>query len=152
MWSLPLKPSPPSPKNLSAADAAPLLCAGITVFNALRNSGARAGDLVAVSGIGGLGHLGIQYARQMGFRTFAIGRGKDKEELARKLGATPLHRLAAGNAALANCRNLAEPSVILATAPDSKSMSAIFNGLLQHGKLVVVGASIGAAHESLRYS
>ena len=75
------------PDDLPAAEAAPLLCAGITVFNSLRNSGARAGELVAVQGIGGLGHLGIQYARQMGFRTVAIGRGKDKEALARKLGA-----------------------------------------------------------------
>src|SRR5437763_2236382 len=75
------------PANLPAPEAAPLLCAGITVFNALRNAGARAGDTVAVQGIGGLGHLGIQYARQMGFDTIAIGRGKDKEELTRKLGA-----------------------------------------------------------------
>src|SRR5260370_28434863 len=73
--------------DLLVAEASPLLCAGITVFNALRSSGASVGDLVAVQGIGGLGHLGIQYARQMGFRTFAIGRGKDKEALARKLGA-----------------------------------------------------------------
>ena len=80
------------PDDLPAAEAAPLLCAGITVFNALRNSGARAGDLVAVQGIGGLGHLGIQYARQMGFRTFAIGRGKDKEPLARKARRRPLRR------------------------------------------------------------
>src|SRR6202051_2326554 len=86
------------PDDLPAAEAAPLLCAGITVFNALRNSGARAGDLVAVQGIGGLGHLGIQYARQMGFRTFAIGRGKDKEALARKLGATHFIDAAAGDA------------------------------------------------------
>ena len=75
------------PDDLDAAEAAPLLCAGITVFNSLRNSGSRAGDTVAVQGIGGLGHLGIQYARQMGFRTVAVGRGKDKETLARKLGA-----------------------------------------------------------------
>jgi len=76
------------PDDLPADEAAPLLCAGITVFNALRNAGARAGDLVAIQGIGGLGHLGIQYARQMGFRTIAIGRGGDKEPLARKLGAS----------------------------------------------------------------
>src|SRR5208283_2285075 len=85
------------PDDLAAADAAPLLCAGITVFNALRNSGARAGDLVAIQGIGGLGHLGIQYAKQMGFRTFAIGRGKDKETLARKLGALHYVDTAAGD-------------------------------------------------------
>ena len=75
------------PEDLPADEAAPLLCAGITVYNALRNSGARAGNLVAVQGIGGLGHLGIQYARQMGFRTVAIGRGADKKPLAQKLGA-----------------------------------------------------------------
>ena len=74
------------PEDLPADEAAPLLCAGITVYNALRNSGAHAGDLVAVQGIGGLGHLGIQYARQMGFHTVAIGRGADKQALAKKLG------------------------------------------------------------------
>ncbi len=127
------------PEELSAAEAAPLLCAGITVFNALRNSGARAGDLVAVQGIGGLGHLGIQYARQMGFRTFAIGRGKDKEELARKLGASRYIDSSAGDAA-AELQKFGGARVILATAPDAKSMSAVFNGLSGNGNLVVVGA------------
>ena len=75
------------PKELSYADAAPLMCAGVTTYNALRNSGARVGDVVAVLGMGGLGHLGIQFASKMGFKTIAIGRGKDKEEMARKLGA-----------------------------------------------------------------
>src|SRR5207249_7110896 len=75
------------PDELPAVDAGPFMCAGVTVFNALRNSGARGGDVVAVHGIGGLGHLGVQYARQMGFVTVAVGRGKDKEALARKLGA-----------------------------------------------------------------
>ena len=128
------------PDDLPAAEAAPLLCAGITVFNALRNSGARPGDLVAVQGIGGLGHLGVQYARQMGFRTFAIGRGKDKEELARKLGAAHYVDTAAGNPA-AELQKFGGASVILATAPDSKSMSALVDGLSSNGKLVVVGAS-----------
>ena len=128
------------PEELSAAEAAPLLCAGITVFNALRNSGARPGDLVAVQGIGGLGHLGVQYARQMGFRTFAIGRGKDKEELARKLGAAHYVDTAAGSPA-AELQKFGGASVILATAPDSKSMSALVDGLSSNGKLVVVGAS-----------
>ncbi len=128
------------PDDLSAADAAPLLCAGITVFNALRNSGARAGDLVAVQGIGGLGHLGVQYARQMGFRTFAIGRGKDKEALARKLGAAHYVDTAAGDPA-AELQKFGGAHVVLATAPDSKSMSALVNGLSRNGKLVVVGAS-----------
>src|SRR5271170_4227552 len=128
------------PDELSAADAAPLLCAGITVYNSLRNSGARAGDLVAVQGIGGLGHLGVQYARQMGFRTFAIGRGKDKEALARKLGATHYVDTAAGDP-VAELQKFGGARVILATAPDSKAMSALFNGLCSNGKLVVVGAS-----------
>ena len=128
------------PDDLPAAEAAPLLCAGITVFNALRNSGARAGDLVAVQGIGGLGHLGIQYARQMGFRTFAVGRGKDKEELARKLGAAHYVDTAAGDPA-AELQKFGGARVILATAPDSKAMSALFNGLSSNGELMVVGAS-----------
>jgi D-arabinose 1-dehydrogenase-like Zn-dependent alcohol dehydrogenase len=128
------------PDDLSAADAAPLLCAGITVFNALRHSGAHPGDLVAVQGIGGLGHLGVQYARQMGFRTFAIGRGKDKEELARKLGAAHYIDTAAGDP-VAELQKFGGARVILATAPDSKSMSALFNGLSSAGKLLVVGAS-----------
>ena len=127
------------PDDLAAADAAPLLCAGITVFNALRNSGARAGDLVAVQGIGGLGHLGVQYARQMGFRTFAIGRGKDKEALARKLGATHYADTAATDPA-AELQKFGGARVILATAPDSKAMSAVVNGLSSNGKLIVVGA------------
>jgi D-arabinose 1-dehydrogenase-like Zn-dependent alcohol dehydrogenase len=128
------------PDDLPAAEAAPLLCAGITVFNALRNSGARAGDLVAIQGIGGLGHLGVQYARQMGFRTFAIGRGKDKEALARKLGANHYVDTAAGDPA-AELQKFGGARVILATAPDSKSISAVIDGLSPNGKLLVVGAS-----------
>ncbi|MFZ0685442.1 MAG: alcohol dehydrogenase [Terriglobales bacterium] len=127
------------PDDLPAAEAAPLLCAGITVFNALRNSGARADDLVAVQGIGGLGHLGIQYARQMGFRTFAIGRGKDKEALARKLGATHYIDTSAADP-VAELQKFGGARVILATAPDSKSMSALVNGLSTRGRLIVVGA------------
>ena len=128
------------PDELPADEAAPLLCAGITVFNALRNAGARPGDLVAVRGIGGLGHLGIQYARQMGFRTFAIGRGKDKEPLARKLGAVHFVDTAAGDPAQ-ELQKFGGANVILATAPDAKSMSALVNGLAPSGKLMVVGAS-----------
>jgi len=127
------------PDDLPAAEAAPLLCAGITVFNALRHSGASAGDLVAVQGIGGLGHLGIQYARQMGFRTFAVGRGKDKEALARKLGAVHYVDTAASDPS-AELQKFGGARVILATAPDSKSISAVANGLSRNGKLVVVGA------------
>jgi D-arabinose 1-dehydrogenase-like Zn-dependent alcohol dehydrogenase len=128
------------PDDLPATEAAPLLCAGITVFNALRNAGARAGDLVAIQGIGGLGHLGIQYARQMGFRTFAIGRGKDKEPLARKLGAAHFVDTAAGDP-VGELQKFGGARVILATAPDSKSISALVNGLAANGKMVVVGAS-----------
>jgi D-arabinose 1-dehydrogenase-like Zn-dependent alcohol dehydrogenase len=127
------------PDDLPAAEAAPLLCAGITVFNSLRSSGALAGDTVAVQGIGGLGHLGIQYARHMGFRTVAVGRGKDKEELARKLGAHEYVDTAAGAPAAA-LQKLGGADVILATAPDSKSVSALVDGLAGNGKLLVVGA------------
>lgn len=127
------------PEDLPADEAAPLLCAGITVYNALRNSGARAGNLVAVQGIGGLGHLGIQYARQMGFRTVAIGRGADKKPLARKLGA---HHYLDTNAAppAEALQKLGGADLALATAPDSKSMSALIDGLAPNGTLMIVGA------------
>lgn len=128
------------PDDLPADEAAPLLCAGITVFNALRNSGARAGDLVAVQGIGGLGHLGVQYARQMGFHTVAIGRGADKQPLAKKLGAHEYIDTDAGLPAAA-LQKLGGARLVLATAPDSKAMSALIDGLAGHGKLMVVGAS-----------
>src|SRR5579871_2665683 len=126
------------PEDLSPADAAPLMCAGITVYNALRNSGARGGYLVAVQGIGGLGHLGIQYARQMGFHTVAIGRGGDKEPLAKKLGAHGYIDTKAADPAQA-LQQLGGAHVILATAPDSKSMSDLVNGLGPRGQLLVVG-------------
>lgn len=131
------------PDDLPADEAAPLLCAGITVFNALRNAGARAGDTVAVQGIGGLGHLGVQYARQMGFHTIAIGRGGDKQALAKKLGAHEYIDTNAGDSAQA-LQNLGGAKIILATAPDSKSMSAVVNGLAPRGKLLVVGAGMEA--------
>jgi len=127
------------PDDLPAHEAAPLMCAGITVFNSLRNAGARAGDLVAVQGIGGLGHLGIQYARQMGFRTVAIGRGSDKKALATKLGAHEYIDTSAGNPAEA-LQKLGGAKIVLATAPDSKSMSALIDGLGVAGKMIVVGA------------
>jgi D-arabinose 1-dehydrogenase-like Zn-dependent alcohol dehydrogenase len=127
------------PDELPAAEAAPLLCAGITVFNALRNSGARAGDLVAIQGIGGLGHLGIQYARQMGFRTVAIGRGADKQPLATKLGAHEYIDTNA-NAPGAALKKLGGAKIALATAPDSKSISALVDGLVANGTLLVIGA------------
>ena len=128
------------PDDLPSEEAAPLLCAGVTVYNPLRNSGARAGDLVAVQGIGGLGHLGIQCARQMGFRTVAIGRGADKELLARKLGA---HEYVDGGvgAPSDSLQKLGGAHVILATAPDAKAISALVDGLTPGGKLIVVGAA-----------
>jgi propanol-preferring alcohol dehydrogenase len=128
------------PDELLATDAGPLMCAGITVYNSLRNAGVRPGDLVAVQGIGGLGHLGIQYARQMGMRTVAIGRGQDKEMLARKLGASLYIDTATVDAAKA-LQDLGGARVILATAPDSKSISALIDGVARGGELLVIGAS-----------
>jgi D-arabinose 1-dehydrogenase-like Zn-dependent alcohol dehydrogenase len=127
------------PDDLPADEAAPLLCAGITVFNSMRNAGARAGDLVAVQGIGGLGHLGVQYARQMGFRTVAIGRGADKEALAKKLGAHHYIDTEAGEPAAA-LQKLGGASIVLATAPDSKAIASLVDGLGPDGKVVIVGA------------
>ena len=129
------------PDDLPADEAAPLLCAGITVYNALRNSGVRGGDLVAVQGIGGLGHLGIQFARQMGFRTVAIGRGADKQALAKKLGAHAYIDNSAGPPAEA-LQKLGGAQVILATAPDSKSMSTLVDGLRPRGTLMIIGAGM----------
>jgi D-arabinose 1-dehydrogenase-like Zn-dependent alcohol dehydrogenase len=128
------------PDSLSPVEAAPLLCAGITTFNSLRHSGAIAGDLVAVLGLGGLGHLGIQFANKMGYRTVAIGRGKDKEALALKLGAAEYLDADAGRVAEA-LMAMGGASVILATAPNSKAMSDSIDGLGVNGKLLVVGAS-----------
>lgn len=128
------------PDALSSAEAAPILCAGVTTFNSLRHSGAQPGDLVAVQGLGGLGHLGIQFASKMGFHTVAIGRGKDKEALALKLGAAQY--LDTNTADVAKeLTALGGASVILATAPDSKAMSALIDGLGVNGQLLVVGAS-----------
>jgi D-arabinose 1-dehydrogenase-like Zn-dependent alcohol dehydrogenase len=129
------------PEDLPADEAAPLLCAGITVYNSLRNAGARAGDLVAVQGIGGLGHLGLQYARQMGFRTVAIGRGQDKEVLARKLGAHHYIDNSVEDPAAA-LQKLGGARLILATAPDAKSMSTLVEGLTKSGKLLIVGVGV----------
>jgi len=128
------------PDDLPAEEAAPLLCAGITVFNALRNAGARSGDVVAIQGIGGLGHLAIQYAQKMGFHTVAIGRGKDKETLAKKLGAKDYVDTAAVDAA-EQLKKLGGAKIVLATAPDSKSMGELMGGVKPNGKLIVIGAS-----------
>jgi len=127
------------PDNLPAEEAGPFICAGVTVYNALRHSGARGGDVVAVHGIGGLGHLGIQFARQMGFQTVAIGRGKDKESLAKKLGAHYYIDSAEGNAAV-ELKKLGGARVILATAPNATAISALLDGLSPNGKLVVPAA------------
>src|SRR6266576_946658 len=127
------------PDELPAEEAGPFMCAGVTVYNALRNSGAQGGDVVAVHGIGGLGHLGIQYARRMGFETVAVGRGRDKEALARKLGAHHYIDSGTGDAA-AELQKLGGARVILATAPNAKAISAIVDGLSVTGKLLVPAA------------
>lgn len=128
------------PDALSPVEAAPILCAGVTTFNSLRHSDAVAGDLVAVQGLGGLGHLGIQFASRMGFHTVAIGRGKDKEPLALKLGAARYLDTDSMDVAK-ELTSLGGASVILATAPDSKAMSVLIDGLGVGGQLLVVGAS-----------
>jgi D-arabinose 1-dehydrogenase-like Zn-dependent alcohol dehydrogenase len=128
------------PEGLSDVEAAPLLCAGITTFNALRHSGAFPGDLVAVQGIGGLGHLGIQFANKFGYKVAAIGRGSENAALAKKLGASLYIDSKATNAAKA-LQELGGAKVILATAPSSKAMSELIDGLGPNGKLMVIGAS-----------
>ncbi|MGC8552951.1 MAG: alcohol dehydrogenase [Phycisphaerae bacterium] len=128
------------PEGLESAEAAPLLCAGVTTFNALRNSGARAGDTVAVQGVGGLGHLGVQFARAMGFRTVAISNSEAKRDLALKLGAH--HYIDGSKQSPANeLKKLGGAKTVLATAPDAKTMSTVIGGLAADGRLVVVGVS-----------
>ena len=127
------------PDGLSAVEAAPLMCAGLTTFNALRHSGARPGDTVAVLGVGGLGHLGIQFASKMGFKTVAIARGGDKASLARKLGAQHFIDSRATDTAAA-LTQIGGAHVILATATSGTAMSAVLGGLAIGGKLVIVGA------------
>jgi D-arabinose 1-dehydrogenase-like Zn-dependent alcohol dehydrogenase len=126
------------PDELTSAEAAPLLCAGITTYNALRNAGLRSGDLVAVQGIGGLGHLGVQFARHMGFRTIAIGRGRDKEKLAKDLGAHAyIDAVAEDAAAVLQCMGGAR--AILATGTSGEAIGPLVSGLAVRGKLIVVG-------------
>lgn len=127
------------PEELSAVEAAPLMCAGITTFNCLRNSGARSGDLVAILGLGGLGHLGVQYAAKMGFRTVGIARGKDKEPLAMKLGAHHYIDSQSQDPA-AELLKLGGAKVILATATNAEAMSAVSGGLGVNGTLMIIGA------------
>jgi D-arabinose 1-dehydrogenase-like Zn-dependent alcohol dehydrogenase len=128
------------PDELSATEAAPLMCAGITTYNALRNSGAHPGDVVAILGIGGLGHLGIQFASKMGFKTVALARGKEEEELVKKLGAIQYIDNRSQNS-VEELNKLGGAKVILATAPSGKAMSQILGGLAVDGKIVIIGAS-----------
>ena len=127
------------PQELSAVEAAPLMCAGLTTYNCLRNSGARPGDTVAVIGLGGLGHLGVQYAAKSGYNTVAIGRGSDKEALARKLGASHYIDSAAQDPA-AELQKLGGAKVILATVTAAEAMKAVIGGLAPTGTLMIIGA------------
>src|SRR5919109_652704 len=127
------------PEALPAEEAGPFMCAGVTVYNALRHAGARGGEVVAVHGIGGLGHLGVQYARQMGFETVAITRGNDKEPLARQLGAHHYIDALAQDAVTA-LQKLGGARVILATAPNAQAISALIDGLSPSGTLLVPAA------------
>ncbi len=129
------------PDELTSAEAAPLLCAGITTYNAIRNAGLRGGDLVAVQGIGGLGHLGIQFARRMGFRTVAIGKGGEKQKLAKDLGAHVYIDTAVEDAA-AVLQRMGGARAILATAPNGDAMGPLVSGLAARGKLIVVGVPL----------
>ena len=128
------------PETLSNVEAGPLLCAGITTYNALRHSGALPGDLVAVQGIGGLGHLGVQFAQKFGYKVAAIGRGPENAALAKKLGAS-LYIDSQSTNAVEALQKLGGARVILATAPNSKAMSELIDGLGPNGKLVVIGAT-----------
>src|SRR6478672_2186419 len=128
------------PADLPPAEAAPLMCAGLTTFNALRNSGARAGDVVAVLGLGGLGHLGVQYAAKMGFHTVGIARGKDKEPLAHKLGASVYIDSQSQDPA-AELLKLGGAKVVLATVTSGEAMSAVQGGVAVNGTLLIVGAA-----------
>jgi D-arabinose 1-dehydrogenase-like Zn-dependent alcohol dehydrogenase len=130
------------PAELDSVESAPLLCAGITTFNALRNCGAAAGELVAIHGVGGLGHLGIQFAAQLGFRVVAVNRGRDKEQLARSLGAHDYIDTSAADPAAA-LRALGGARAIIATVTDATAMQAIVGGLGSNGTMMVIGA-VGA--------
>lgn len=136
----PIEALVPIPQSLSDVEAAPLLCAGITTYNALRHSGAMPGDLVAVLGIGGLGHLGIQFANKFGYKVVAIGRGPEIAPLAKKLGANTYIDSRSTNAAQ-ELQKLGGAQVILATAPSSKAMSELIDGLGPNGTLMVIGAA-----------
>ena len=128
------------PDGLSPVEAAPLMCAGLTTYNALRNSGARAGDVVAVLGLGGLGHLGVQYAAKMGFHTVGIARGQDKEPLARKLGAS-IYIDSRSQDPSAELNKLGGAKVILATATSGEAMGAIQGGIAVNGTMLLIGVA-----------
>lgn len=128
------------PEGISATDGAPLMCAGVTTFNALRNSGATGGDIVAVLGIGGLGHLGVQFAANMGFNTVAIARGKDKEAFAKQLGARYYIDSRSSDPA-AELNKLGGAKVIIATVTNAEAMAATLGGLAPNGVLMVIGAA-----------
>jgi len=128
------------PDDLNSVEGAPLMCAGITTFNALSNSGARPGDLVGVLGIGGLGHLGVQFAAKMGFNTVAIARGKDKEPLAKKLGAHHYIDSQSSDPA-AELNKLGGARVVIATVTNADAMAAVLGGLGPNGTLIVIGAA-----------
>ena len=128
------------PDELSATEAAPLMCAGITTYDALRNNGACVGNVIAILGIGGLGHLGIQFAAKMGFNTIAIGRGKDKEELVRKFGARQYIDSKSQNP-VEELVKLGGAKIILGTVPSGKAMNEVLGGLAINGKLIMIGAS-----------
>jgi propanol-preferring alcohol dehydrogenase len=135
------------PDELSSVEAAPLLCAGITTYNALRNAGLRGGDLVAVQGIGGLGHLAIQFARHMGFRTVALGRGREKRQLAMDLGAHGYVDTAVENAAVV-LQQMGGAKAILATGTSGEALGPLVSGLAARGKLIVVGVPQDQMHVS----
>ena len=138
--SVPIEALARVPADLASEEAGPLMCAGVTTFNALRHSGAGPGDLVAVQGIGGLGHLGVQFASKFGFNTVAIGRGADKKSLATTLGAHTYLDAASEDVAK-TLQAMGGARVILATAPDGKAMGSLIDGLGVDGRLVIVGAS-----------
>ena len=137
---VPTEPFHLSLTSFQLQKAAPLMCAGITTYNALRNDGARVGDVIAILGIGGLGHLGIQFAAKMGFNTIAIGRGKDKEELVRKLVARQYIDSKSQNP-VEELVKLGGAKIILGTVPSGKAMNEVLGGLAINGKLIMIGAS-----------
>jgi propanol-preferring alcohol dehydrogenase len=140
------------PKELDAYEGTPLLCAGRTVFGALKSSGAQGGDVVAIHGIGGLGHLAIQYSRNLGFKTVALSRGTDKEELSLKLGAHSYLDTSSGGAA-EELQKMGGARVILCTAPNSRAIAELIDGLGRDGKIIIVSAPVsGNIEDAIHFS